>query len=320
VIIVLPIRAFTQVAVGHQEKKEQLQSDRKIISQQGKHTAPEVLGNYIKVARDLYDEGKLTKYELLEVIDDIFQITEAHQPFPTAAKYKSIRIRTEAFYSTIIDCNGLDSLFTSLLNSKPDDRFALARALRLYTKKECFSSDAFFNAAGTLHKTAPGMLSAVSLAKIYGLKGDATKSLNYLNEAGEFESDITMKAALFFDAAVYSRVILKNFNQAKVYALRAGVLRPGWGKPWMLIGDLYAENPDTCDSASKLTPHLWAAVDKYNYAKSIDSTIMAEANRKISFCSKRFPQAEMPEIELKEGDPFHLNCWINERTTVRFRK
>jgi hypothetical protein len=291
-----------------------------VISKNGKSTAPELLGNYIKVARDLYDEGELSTFELLEVIDDIFQVTEAHQAFPTVSKYKSIRIRTEAFYSTLIDCRGLDSMFTSLLNSKPDDRFILARSLRLFTKKECYTSDVFFNAANNLHKIGPGMLSAVSLAKIYGLKGEAEKSLRYLNEAGEFESDISMKAALFFDAAVYSRIILKNFDQAKVYALRAGVLRPGWGKPWMLIGDLYVENPDTCNNRNKMTAHLWAAVDKYNYAKSIDSTIVAEANRKISFCSKRFPRPEMPETELEEGQPFHLNCWINENTTVRFRK
>ena len=123
-------------------------------------------------------------------------------------------------------------------------------------------------------------------------------------------------------AKIYYRD-LKNFGLSRKYALKAAKLKSGWGEPYLLIGKLYASSGPICGPGRGWDSQIvtWPAIDKFKYAKRIDSSVAKEANKLI-----RSYQRFMPSIDdifqrtYKEGQKFKVGCWINETTTIRAAK
>ena len=62
----------------------------------------------------------------------------------------------------------------------------------------------------------------------------------------------------------------------------------------------------------------WAAVDKYIKAKAVDPSVADIARTKINTFSQYFPATETIFFyDLKKGDTYKIDCWINETTKVR---
>jgi len=101
--------------------------------------------------------------------------------------------------------------------------------------------------------------------------------------------------------------------------LKAAKLREGWGRPYMLIGDMYAKASRTCgEDAYTRGLAVLAAIDKWAYAKKVDPTVAEEANRNIARFNKYIPPKDDAFMQSKkEGDTEKVGCWIGE--TVRLR-
>ena len=96
-------------------------------------------------------------------------------------------------------------------------------------------------------------------------------------------------------------------------------LRPDEGNAYLIIGDMYAASASDCGN-NDLTKKVayWAAVDKYYKAKSVDPDMIDIAKKRIETYSKHFPGSETIFFyDLTEGDSYTVECWINEKTTVR---
>jgi len=113
---------------------------------------------------------------------------------------------------------------------------------------------------------------------------------------------------------------LKDFPKARKHALSAAGYRPDWGEPFLLIGKLYASSGPLCGSGRGWNSQVvtWAAIDKFQYAKKIDPSVAAEANKWINQYSKYMPKKEdIFQRRIKAGDTFKVPCWIQETTRVR---
>lgn len=121
-------------------------------------------------------------------------------------------------------------------------------------------------------------------------------------------------------AKIYYRD-LKNFSLSRKYALEAASYKSGWGEPYMLIGKLYASSGPLCGPGTGWDSQVvtWPAIDKWEYARSIDSSVAAEANQLIRTYSQYMPKKEdvFVRTSIKVGDSFRVNCWIQETTRVR---
>ncbi|MBK8414597.1 MAG: hypothetical protein IPL22_08960 [Bacteroidetes bacterium] len=85
-----------------------------------------------------------------------------------------------------------------------------------------------------------------------------------------------------------------------------------------MIGDIYASSSTGCPDEFSGASVFWAAVDKYQKAKSVDPSLADEANRKIGTYTKYFPKKDDVFFNnLKVGDSYTVKCWINETTTIR---
>ena len=62
-----------------------------------------------------------------------------------------------------------------------------------------------------------------------------------------------------------------------------------------------------------------AALDKYSYAKSIDSSVADEANSRISKYNASKPTKDEAFMRgHKKGSSAKVGCWIGESVKIRF--
>ena len=155
---------------------------------------------------------------------------------------------------------------------------------------------------------------------------DAYNSGKYVEAIGLFEGfvnktdDVEKKAKYTLLIAKIYYGDLKKFSKARKYALKAADLKSSWGEPYMLIGKLYASSGPLCGPGTGWDSQIvtWAAIDKFQFAKKIDSSVAAEANKWITRYKQYMPTKEDVFLRgLKPGESYTVPCWIQERTTIR---
>jgi Tfp pilus assembly protein PilF len=96
---------------------------------------------------------------------------------------------------------------------------------------------------------------------------------------------------------------------------------PNNGTAYMLIGNAYAGQKISNNELENQAVY-WVAVDYFRKAKEIDPSLASRVNESIGLCEKVYPtKKELFFLNiLEEGVSYKVAGWINENTTVRFRK
>jgi tetratricopeptide (TPR) repeat protein len=148
-----------------------------------------------------------------------------------------------------------------------------------------------------------------------------TEAVQYLEKAIVHEIVDSLKAVYFYDLAAIYCYRLKKWQQARDYAYESVRLKKDFGKAYLLMGDCYALSvnlngqPKFEDKAI-----FWAALDKFSAAITYDPLLKEIAGQKIKYYSRMIPTKEELFMNgFKEGEPYQLGGWINEKTTVRAR-
>ncbi len=236
-------------------------------------------------------------------------------------KLNDLRAIMERVLAPIVTCDKLVSLYENSFESNNQDSSWLDRAAQLLRKKDCVDTDIYFRIAEQQYESNPTPKSAFNMGIRSLKKEDFTKAINYFNQAVEGESDHIKKSDyLFYLSKSYAGT---NQNKtAKQKILQAIKLRPGWGKPYILLGDLYAQSSRSCGentgnlSNDEFTKRVgyWAALEKYRYAKKIDNAIQEEANKKIKLYSSQAPDKTSTFQIIGLTEEFYtINCWYIEK-------
>ena len=217
-------------------------------------------------------------------------------------------------------CASLVSYLKPLWEERQDDIQYLQRTVKILSALECESEPLYALAAEALYEKEPSSEAAYGLAKLFLTKEEFQKAIAYYQEAIESEVDPARKADYLFQLGFIANAQLKQPQKARNYALEAIKLKPDWGEPYILIGDAYAGTMDCFTDDFEKSTIFWAAVDKFNKAKTVDSSVAEKANERISTYENYFPDIETIFFySLKEGDDYTIGCWINETTKVRAR-
>lgn len=129
----------------------------------------------------------------------------------------------------------------------------------------------------------------------------------------------TLSAKEYLESAI-RHMQNDEFELARDNSLKAIELNPNYGQAYILIGQLYVQSADLCteDSYSKGII-MCLAVDQFEKALHVDSTITETANKLINIYSKYFPYREsIPFGAPHEGHKYKINCWIDRETIVRY--
>lgn len=114
-----------------------------------------------------------------------------------------------------------------------------------------------------------------------------------------------------------------NYGSARTWARKAAEIRPNWGQPYIFTGILYASSGKMCGPGTGWDSQvvIWAAMDEWQKARSIDANSAAEANRLINKYSEYLPMVSDAHFRnIKDGASYKIDCWINTTTTVRLKK
>lgn len=317
---VLSRKALALYDLSLSKKMEVKAMLERAIELEGDKSGPVALYKYFQLHAELYKETVITKEDVIDAYDKVSEFIDANLEGPDGENYDKARQNVETFFGPFATCEDLVNIYTPRLRATPDNAALLRKIVNLFSKKGCNDASIYLEAAEKLFKIEPGARSAVSLGRMYAAKGQINKASGYFNDAVDLESDPMKKASILIESADFQMRTAKNSQQAKTLALRAASLRPNWGRPWMLLGDIYFSSSAGCSDDFNGASAFWAATDKYQKAKSIDPSMSEEASRKITGSAKYYPKQEDIFFHgLKEGDSYQIQCWINESTTVRVR-
>jgi len=239
--------------------------------------------------------------------------------------------------SDIFDCAYFKNKFKPQYRANPDSTELLKYFYNRLVQQGCSDEDPFVSELKVRYENIIGAENEAKLAAYYaenpGDHGIALFKEGKFSEAlAKFEKAIKLEkkgagdddklADYYFYMASIEFRQLNRYSAAREDARAAAHLRSGWGQPFMLIGDMYASTSNSCGSdAFEKQLAVIAAIDKYAYAKSIDSSLAGEAGSKIAKYSAYLPDKEEAFMrKINEGDAMTVPCWIGETVRVRFKQ
>jgi len=297
-----------------------------------------VLGPFGYVLADLYKKGTVGKDEAREIIIKAQELSEYNiaNDKQYSAYWKQSLKRMDLdlvdVEKEVFDCSFFKKKLRPLYESSKDKSKTVKYVLVTLKRQGCPEDDPMvqevdatwkiyaeeFNRKlkDSLERANPA-LAGNRLAK----EGKYQEAAQKYEEAISNESDPDKKGQFLYALASIQFAHLKQFSTARKNALQAANLKKGWGKPYILIGDMYSKSAKSCGDAWHQRLAILAALDKYYYAKSIDASVSAQANKRISNFSGSKPSQEDGFMRgYKAGQSISTGCWIGEKVKLRFSK
>ena len=288
-----------------------------------------VINPFTTMLVNQYFEGKIPMGEAQEYTEKIKSIVangvencegRACERWKIIEGYAPLRLEAFETERGFYDCDYYLSKYFAEFEEAKEDCDVIRTVYSRLKWGNCSEADAKFQeliAQGNAICVEPD---ALKLAYEALRNAEYTKAVELFNEAAENEEDPEKKAKIVLIVAKIYNAHLKDFPTSRKYALQAAEIRPNWGEPYILIGRLYASSGPLCGPGRGWDSQIvtWPAIDMWNKAKRVDSSVAAEANKWIGRYSQYMPNKEDVFIRnLKAGDTFYVGCWIQETTRIR---
>ena len=289
---------------------------------------PNTLKYYFMAAVKAARQEVLTKEEALQIfLSTSAMIDEELAKGPSGkniAKYiKSKEDIQKKLGSVIESCEDAKAILGPEYTKRPDDEGLWQLIYNVYAvqKGECIKDPVFIEVTEKLYVKDSTAKKALFLARHYGDK-DKAKAEAYYNYAIASEEDANTRAQYLLDfARFYKEKGL--FSKSRDKALEAAKLRPNWGEPYYLIGILYASSGKSCGPGTGWDSQVvtWPAIDMFVKAKKVDATYTTTVDPLISKYKANYPlKNDAFMLQLKDGDSYRVECWIQRNTVVRTQK
>lgn len=338
----LALKTFEMFYTLNSMYSDNLEAARQAVEAGGNNTSYVVFQPYANMAVYQYQQGLMEAEEARNIFIKLNQIADyniesGHDYADYYQEQKdAIAIAYAPIESEIFDCEYFKNKFKPEFRANPEDHEQLKYFYNKLVSQGCDESDPFVAEVKKKFDEVVGAINAAKLAEFYaanpGEHGIALfKEGNYKESLKKFEEGIRQEEAgendseklanyYFYMASIEFRQ-LGRYGDARTHARKAASLKPGWGRPYMLIGDMYAKSSSSCGSdVFDAQLAILAAVDKYAYARSIDPDVAAEANKKIGgYAASRPEKGEVFLRGFKEGQQMTVPCWIGESVTLKVK-
>ncbi len=284
-----------------------------------------------------FKEGRLPKQKAVELYKRLTQISEynianneklseGYQQAQEAMEGKFAEIEKQIF-----DCDYFKEKLIPEYEENKEDAQVLKRVLSTLKAQGCLDTDPVIlkldedwkKYASTENARLQAEFEAnnpAAAARVAYEAGRYQEAISKYRQAISEETDNDKKATYMFGIASIEFRKLSLYSQARNTAYAAAKLNPGWGRPYMLIGDMYGKTARSCGDSWTQRLAILAAIDKYNYAKSIDGSVAGEANDRLSNYYGSLPEKSEGFMRgVSEGQSASVGCWIGETVKVRFK-
>ena len=320
---------------AHYEDQEIYDLFKEAIDAQGKKTGYFVVNPFTKLLVEGLLNESVSQTEAQEYSKKLFDIIDYGnanceenkicEAWEIINGYSPARLEALEAYDGFYDCEYYTAKYYQEFLDNPEDCDIINSVYSKLRRGQCDENSEVLAEVKSARE-------ALCIKKQVVEEGPLRKAFNAYNEGNYKEAvalfddfvkrteDIEKKAKYnLLIAKLYYRD-LKNFSQARKYALASAELQPNWGEPYLLIGKLYASSGPLCGPGTGWDSQIvtWPAIDKWQYAVKIDPENSAEAKKLIRTYRQYMPKKEDIFIRnIQKGDAFRVNCWIKENTRVR---
>jgi hypothetical protein len=272
--------------------------------------------------RELYDKA-------VSLADYNIENNETYAPYYQAGK-DNLDADVLQFADQIFDCDYFKGILLPKVEDNKDSLDVLRYIVTKLKGQGCDSLDADVVRVQTLYdnlyaaKREEYEAERRRMNPIYEgselmKEGKYAEAVEAFQRGIDATDDDDKKAQAYFYMAQIQNAELGQYGSARQNANKAAQLKSDWGKPYILIGDIYGRMSRNCGDAWDQRLAVLAAIDKYNYAKSIDSDVASDANRRIGNYRESMPiKSEAFQRGLEEGARLQVGCGIGETVTLRF--
>lgn len=290
------------------------------------------------VMSDLYVKGTLDVDEVREYIIKIHDIAEYNiENDNQFSEYwlhalEKFDYDLHAVFREVFECSFFTKKLTPLFEENKENREVLQYILVTLKKQDCPEDDPFMMKVDEAWKKYAdeynmALRDSLEIANPALAASRLTNEGNYTGAAEKYqeaiatETDPERKANYLFALASIQFAELNQYSQARSNALEAASLKSNWGRPYILIGDMYSKSSRSCGDGDDWTTRLviLAALEKYYYARSIDPESADQANSRISRLESARPKREDGFMRgLHENAVINTGCWVAENVRLRF--
>ncbi len=263
-------------------------------------------------------KGQLDTATFINRYMDMVLVANKNAAHFNAVLYQEqVRLISERM-AQVLPCGAIHSALQKQYDANPNDMANAEKIFGYLSALRCGHGSLFVAITEKLAAQKPSEELYRTIYLNLMNEGKYNEALPFINKAMELSTEKYRKAEYHLSIA---KIHQRNgeFIAARASALAAAQLKSS-GEPYLLIGDLYRASGKLCGNGTGWDSQvvIWAALDMYEHAKSIDPSVAADANKKINESKELLPSAsECFFRSLKEGDTWTIGCWINEATTVR---
>lgn len=310
-------RKMIEILTLYPEKQDTIfKLGQKVYELEGAGMDPSAATVWFQSAMILMGKNGLNSEEVMNIYEKVMEIAGSK----TSNYYQQNLKTVEDLFieSPLATCEVMVPNYTKKYEADPTNLEQNKKIASVLGPK-CADSDLFFKVSQAVYSAEPSAEAAYNLARMSVKKDNYSAAAKYYNEAIEKETDNDKKAQYYYELAG-AQVKSGQSAAAKANAQKAANLRPGWGDPYILIGELIATTKGCGETELEQKSVFWLAVDKFQKAKSVDPSVAGRANDRIATYSQYFPALEVIFFNnYKEGDTFNVTC-LGETTTVRAKK
>ncbi|HLT95086.1 MAG TPA: hypothetical protein VKZ56_11020 [Membranihabitans sp.] len=315
---------------------ETLAAIEKAVEFGGPGTEYIVLEPWAYIVTYEFQQGNKTADEVREVHDKIIEIADYNieTDMELGSNYDIVKRRSQAVFKPIekeiFDCEYFKESLEPIYAEDPNNFDVLKYVYNTLRQQGCDDNDPFLTKIKAEYEALAAEYNEERMKEFeannpaYAAKkrydeGMFEEAVVKYKEAIEKESDNEKKAQYYFAMASIQFRKLENYAEARESARQASTLDPDWGRPYMLIGDMYATTSRNCGDAWNQRLAVLAAIDKYAKASSVDSNFNQEASSRIARYSASRPEKGDAFMRgFTDGSTVKVGCWIGETVTLNF--
>ncbi|MFK7775001.1 MAG: tetratricopeptide repeat protein [Saprospiraceae bacterium] len=304
-------------------------------------TAVEVDGNESRVSTiiplsslnyRLFSDEKINSESARKVLENVNSIVSHNVANTENKEEKEAWIQVEQFTSELSDryenqkgfynCDYFITKYYSEYETSPENCEVIEDLYRKLKRSGCEAENPKLIALADAYRSKCRTVNPDLLCGKEALENDQfSKAIECYERYVESSDNPEQKANFLLRIAKIHYAHTRQFSKARAAALEAMKYKSNWGEPLILIGKLYASSGPLCGSGTGFNSQVvtWPAIDKWNEAKRVDSSVAAEANGLIGRYAKYMPSKAdiFSRPDVKEGGNFTVKCWIQETTKVR---
>lgn len=286
-----------------------------------------------------FEKGNIDKEKALAVYESLSALCSNKADHKYAAYYEQAMGAMKGEYKKIekdvFDCEYFVEEIKGKFGEDPsgvtlDELKSIVVTLK---RQGCTAGQPYLDKFENAYKSKAGAINAAKkaefeannpalLAKKCYDSGDYNCALKKYKEAVEQETNPNNKANYHFSIASILFRKMNRFSDARKVALEAAKLRPDWGRPYVLIGDMYSTTARNCGDPWNQSLAVLAAISKWKYgqSKQLDTASAGQVAKKIRTYNKSKPLKEDGFMKgIKPGDKQKVGCWIGETVAVSYR-